>query len=140
MFEIVNCGDEGGFWIEGPSGRMGVCFLVKDDAEDYVETLEKGVEAERVRVRKLAAAANFLETSPFTDHRLELAFFDGCAAGMAIQQASAKKEVAKVAADVRAQIKQELRAWLIGRVDPRDAGLVNGRRIVDEIERICPLP
>lgn len=37
----------------------------------------------------------------------------------------------------RARIREELEAWLIGRIDPRDAGLYNSRRIVDEIERIC---
>ena len=38
----------------------------------------------------------------------------------------------------RAGIRQELWAWLVGDIDPKDAGLVNGRRIVDEINRICP--
>lgn len=41
-------------------------------------------------------------------------------------------------AEERARIRGELVNWLIGRVDPRDAGLVNGRRIVNEIDRICP--
>jgi len=53
MFKIVDCGEEGGFWIEGPIGRMGVSFLVREDAEDYIETLEKGAEAERARVQSL---------------------------------------------------------------------------------------
>lgn len=38
----------------------------------------------------------------------------------------------------RARIREELEEWLIGRIDPRDAGLYNSRRIVDEIDRICP--
>lgn len=45
---------------------------------------------------------------------------------------------AAVRADERARIRRELRAWLIGDLLPEDAGLVNGRRIVDEIDRICP--
>lgn len=39
----------------------------------------------------------------------------------------------------RARIRTELIDWLIGgRIDPKDAGLINGRRIVTEIDRICP--
>jgi hypothetical protein len=38
----------------------------------------------------------------------------------------------------RRRIRQELTSWLVGDGDPRDAGLVGGRRIVDEIDRICP--
>lgn len=43
----------------------------------------------------------------------------------------------RVGADERAHIRFQLVDWLIGRVDPRDAGLVNGRHIIDEINRIC---
>lgn len=42
------------------------------------------------------------------------------------------------AADERKRIREELEEWLIGDIDPLDAGLMNGRRIVAEIERICP--
>lgn len=42
-------------------------------------------------------------------------------------------------ADERERIRAELIDWLIGRLDPHDAGLINGRRIVDEIDRICLL-
>lgn len=38
----------------------------------------------------------------------------------------------------RARIRRELRKWLIDWLAPEDAGLINGRRIVDEINRICP--
>jgi hypothetical protein len=38
----------------------------------------------------------------------------------------------------RDRIRRELWAWLVGDVEPRDAGLYNHRRIVDEIKRICP--
>lgn len=38
----------------------------------------------------------------------------------------------------RARIRRELEEWLIGNSDPRDAGLINSRRIVEEIKRICP--
>lgn len=38
----------------------------------------------------------------------------------------------------RERIRAELIDWLVGYLDPRDAGLVNGRRIMDEIDRICP--
>lgn len=39
----------------------------------------------------------------------------------------------------RERIRAELIDWLIGpHLDPKDAGLINGRRIVDEIDRICP--
>lgn len=37
-----------------------------------------------------------------------------------------------------ARIRRELLAWLIGQLDPADAGLINGCRITDEIARICP--
>lgn len=40
--------------------------------------------------------------------------------------------------DDRNHIRLELINWLIGDIDPKDAGLINGRRIVDEIDRICP--
>lgn len=40
--------------------------------------------------------------------------------------------------DERARIRAELLAWLIGDIGEKDAGLVAGRRIVDEINRICP--
>lgn len=36
------------------------------------------------------------------------------------------------------RIRSELIDWLIGDISPCDAGLINGRRIVDEIDRICP--
>lgn len=36
------------------------------------------------------------------------------------------------------RIRGELIDWLIGDLSPSDAGLINGRRIVDEIDRICP--
>ncbi len=38
----------------------------------------------------------------------------------------------------RDRIRTELIDWLIGDLSPADAGLINGRRIVDEIDRICP--
>lgn len=40
--------------------------------------------------------------------------------------------------DETQRIRLELIDWLIGRINPKDAGLINGRRIVDEIDRICP--
>lgn len=40
--------------------------------------------------------------------------------------------------DERARIRTELIDWLIGDIDPKDAGIINSRRIVDEIDRICP--
>lgn len=48
--------------------------------------------------------------------------------------------------DERNRIRTELIDWLIGpRIDPRngllpigDNSIINGRRIVDEIDRICP--
>lgn len=40
--------------------------------------------------------------------------------------------------DERDRIRTELIDWLIGDIDPKDAGIVNSRRIVDEIDRICP--
>lgn len=46
------------------------------------------------------------------------------------------EEIIRLAND-RDRIRTELTAWLIGDIDPRDAGLINGRRIVDEIDRIC---
>lgn len=41
-------------------------------------------------------------------------------------------------ADERNRIRTELIDWLVGTILPCDAGLINGRRIVDEIDRICP--
>lgn len=38
----------------------------------------------------------------------------------------------------RQRTRRKLADWLIGNLDPHDAGLINGRRIVDEIDRICP--
>lgn len=38
----------------------------------------------------------------------------------------------------RDRVRTELIDWLVGRIDPKDAGLINGRRIVTEIDRICP--
>lgn len=38
----------------------------------------------------------------------------------------------------RARIRTELINWLIGDISPSDAGLINGRRITTEIDRICP--
>jgi len=46
--------------------------------------------------------------------------------------------VNKALAAERASIRRELYDWLVGDIDPRDAGLYNSRRIVDEINRICP--
>lgn len=37
----------------------------------------------------------------------------------------------------RARIREQLEEWLFGR-DPEDAGFMSGRKIVDEINRICP--
>lgn len=38
----------------------------------------------------------------------------------------------------RARIRRAMEEWLIGDIDPHDAGIFNGRRIVSEIDRICP--
>lgn len=38
----------------------------------------------------------------------------------------------------RRRIRRELLAWLVGDLGPQDAGIVAGRRVVDEIDRICP--
>lgn len=46
--------------------------------------------------------------------------------------------IADAKADERERIRTELIDWLVGTILPCDAGLVNGRRIVDEIDRICP--
>lgn len=50
-----------------------------------------------------------------------------------IAEAEARGAVAE-----RLRIRRDLLDWLIGRIDPRDAGLVNGRRITAEIDRIAP--
>lgn len=42
-----------------------------------------------------------------------------------------------IKADTILRIRVALIDWLIGRLDLKDAGLINGRRIIDEIDRIC---
>lgn len=38
----------------------------------------------------------------------------------------------------RAHIRQELIGWMVGNLDLADVGLFNRRRVVAEIDRICP--
>jgi hypothetical protein len=42
------------------------------------------------------------------------------------------------AREKRARIRRELLDWMVGDLDPADVGLFNGRRVVAEIDRICP--
>lgn len=56
---------------------------------------------------------------------------------LALPHASAETIRAEGATEERERIRLELEAWLIKPLGPEDAGLIGGRRIVDEIERIC---
>jgi hypothetical protein len=103
-------------YVEGADGEVTDTNAGPDDLEAHRELL--------YLAEKCAAHEAFIRSFPEK-------------AG-ALAEIAARPWIEKAAATERARIRRELLEWLVGDLRPEDAGIVAGRRIVTEIDRICP--